>query len=71
MPLSVFKKQGESPQSLVFRFKKAMQKAGILVEARKQMFHNRPPNERVIKERALRRIQKQKEYARLKKLGKI
>lgn len=71
MALTVLKKSGETNQSLVFRFRKAVQKAGILLEARKQMYHDRKPNERVIKERALRRVQKQKEYERLKKLGKI
>ncbi|HPD19861.1 MAG TPA: 30S ribosomal protein S21 [Candidatus Pacearchaeota archaeon] len=60
----------ETPQSLVYRFTKAVQKSGLLVEARKRRFKERKKSDNLQKRAALLKAEKRKEYEKLKKLGK-
>ena len=71
MPLEVEKKGKESPQSLVRRFSKAVKKSGILKEARKRRFKQRPLSEKAQKEAALKRERVREEYQKKDKLGLI
>lgn len=71
MPLKVVKQKGESSKSLVNRFIQRVRLSGILLEARKRMFYQRPKSKQLKRRSALRRIQKEKEWQELKKLGKI
>lgn len=61
MALEVKRKEKESPQSLVRRFIYKVHKAGILLEARKRLFYEKPKTKRERKESALRRLQKERE----------
>ncbi len=67
----VVKNQNETNISLVRRFTKKMQSTGVLRYVKKTRFRARPFSALKKKERALKRIKKQKEIERLKKLGKI
>jgi ribosomal protein S21 len=68
--MKVQKQQKETSQSLVYRFTKAVQKSGILVEARKRRFSERPKSRNLKQRAALIRVEKKKEFQKLKKLGK-
>jgi len=56
----------ETPQSLVYRFTKAVQKSGLLVEARKRRFKERKKSDNLQKRAALLKAEKRKEYEKLK-----
>ncbi len=71
MPLEVKKQERESTQGLIRRFSKAIKKSGILKEARKRRFRQRPLSDKAKKEAALRREKIKKEYQRKEKLGLI
>ena len=66
------RRQGkESPHTLIYRFKKAVQESGILLRKRQIMFKERPKSKEKKKEAALRRERMKKYYEKLEKLGKI
>ncbi len=69
--MKVQKQTRENSQSLVYRFTKAIQKSGILIEARKRKFFERPKSKNLKKRGALIRIEKKKEFERAKKLGRL
>jgi ribosomal protein S21 len=71
MTLKVKRQDRETTQSLVRRFQKSVQQSGILIRARKSRFHKKSQNETSKKRAALRKEELRKEYAKLKKLGKI
>ena len=71
MPLKVEKQDKENTQSLIRRFTKAIKKSGILKEARKRRFRQRPLSERAKKEVALRREANKRNYEKMSKLGLI
>jgi hypothetical protein len=68
--MKIQKQLRETSQSLVYRFTKAVQKSGVLVEARKRRFVNRTKSENMLKRAALVRVEKKKEFDKAKKLGK-
>jgi hypothetical protein len=68
--MKIQKQQRETSQSLVYRFTKAVQKSGILIEARKRKFVKREKSENLKQRAALVREEKKKEFQKLKKLGK-
>jgi len=70
MPIKVIKHDRESSQSLVRRFSQKLRKSGILLEARKRRFVQKPKSQALKKRSALRRIRKKAEYIRLKKSGR-
>lgn len=70
MALEIRKKEKESSQSLIRRFAKAVQKSGILIQARERMFKERGLSEEKKKRAALRREELKKYYQELEKLGK-
>jgi len=71
MPLEVQKQGKESPQSLVRRFSKKVKQSGILLQAKKNRFQEKPKSKQLKKRSALRREQLKKEYETLEKMGKI
>lgn len=71
MPLKVQKQGRESSQGVVRRFTQKLRRSGILLEARKNRFKQRPESAQLRKRSALRRAGKREEYLELKKLGKI
>jgi len=68
--MKIQKQQKETSQSLVYRFTKAVQKSGILTEARKRRFRDRIKSENLQKRAALIKADKKKKFEKLKKLGK-
>ncbi len=71
MPLEVKKQERENTQSLIRRFTKAIKRSGILKEARKRRFRQRPLSEKAKKNNALRKLKLRKEYEKKDKLGLI
>ena len=71
MPLKIYKKERETSQNLIRRFKKAIHRSGILLEKRKRTFRKRQKSKNLKRKSALRRNKIKKEYERLEKLGKI
>ena len=69
--VGVVKNANESNASLLRRFTKRMQGSGVLKFARANRYIERPPSKFKKKARALKRIAKYKETAKLKKLGRI
>ncbi len=67
--MEVRKKEGENPNSLIFRFLKRIQQTGVLRESKKRRFRARPINRLKRKLSALHREQKKVEYEKAKKLG--
>jgi len=71
MPLKVQKQGRESSQGVVRRFTQKLRRSGILYEARKNRFKQRPESAQLRKRSALRCAGKKEEYLELKKLGKL
>lgn len=69
--IHIERKDRESSGSLMRRFSRKVQQAGILSRARSLRFHTRAPSEEKKKKSALHRIAKRKTMERLYKLGKI
>lgn len=67
--IEVKRKEGESPNSMLFRFTKKVRQSGVMAETRKRRFTSRPKNRRARRLSAVFRTQKKAEVARLKKLG--
>ena len=67
--MKIQKQLRETSQSLVYRFTKAVQKSGVLVEARKRRFVDRAKSENMQKRAALSKVEKIKEYEKAKKMG--
>lgn len=71
MALRIQRQIKETPQRLTYRFIRKIRESGILIEARKRQFWERPKNKRAKKESALRREELKRKYEKLKKLGKL
>lgn len=67
--IEVKKKEGESSQSLLFRFTKRVRQSGVLTEARGRRFRDRNVNKRKIRLSAQYRAEKKAEMLRKKRLG--
>lgn len=66
------KRQGnENSTNLLRRFSRRVKDSNIVREIRNKRYASRKPSTLVIKKSALRRIAKQAEITKLKKLGKI
>lgn len=68
--LEVKKQPKETTQRVVARFIQAVKKSGILIEAKKRMFRERPLSKFKKKKSALHRLKKKAEYERLEKIKK-
>ena len=69
MPVEVKKEERENSQGLIRRFRKKVQKSGILARARKTRFHHPSKSKEMRKKAALRREKLKIEYEKLEKLG--
>ncbi|MBI1961046.1 MAG: 30S ribosomal protein S21 [Candidatus Liptonbacteria bacterium] len=63
------RREGESAGSLVFRFTKKIQRAGVIKEAKKRRFHKRPKSRRARRISAVFSEVRKKEFLQKKKLG--
>lgn len=71
MAITAKKQKDETTLRLVQRFIQTVRASGIILEARKRMYRERPINERKKKLSALHRLKKQQEAERLKRLGRV
>ena len=69
--IEVTKQETESPMGLLKRFNKKIQTSSILKSAKSIRYNSRPKSNLQKKKRALKRIERTKEYTRLAKLGKL
>lgn len=69
--VEVRKKERETIEALLRRFKKQLQQSGVLYLARKRRFYESPKNKRQKREEAARRATLQKEKEHLRRLGKL
>ena len=69
--VSVAKQSSESTTSLIRRFTKRVQGAGILRRSRKIRYHARAASKAVRKKQALKLLEKRAAYEELAKLGKL
>ena len=70
MPLKVRRKEKENVQGLIRRFSQRIRQSGILIQARKVRFREKPKSRQAKKRTALRREELKKHYRELKKIGK-
>jgi hypothetical protein len=69
MTFEINKQERETNQSLIRRFTKRLRESGILVGAKKSVFHHREKSKQVQRRVTLRKLQKRKDYERAYKLG--
>ena len=69
--LEVARNENENNASVLRRFKKRMQSAGVLPKVRAIRYKRRPPSKLAKKKSALKRLQKHAARQKLYKLGKI
>jgi len=69
MGVIVKKKDGESPNSMVYRFVKKVQHSGVLREVKGRRFTKRGMNKNKRRLSAIHRTQKRAELEKAKKLG--
>jgi len=69
MAIAMKRKGGESTEGFVARFRKAIQKSGVLLESRHRRYSNRVVTKTKRHRSAMYRAGKVEEFARLKKLG--
>jgi ribosomal protein S21 len=64
-------KDHETIEALLRRFKKQLQRSGVLYLARKNRYYEPPKNKAKVREEAARRSEIGKEKEHLKKMGKL
>ena len=69
--VEVARNQNESNTSVIRRFTKRVQDAGVLKRARSLRYSKRKPSPYAKKKGALIKLDKRKEFERLKRLGKV
>lgn len=69
MSVKVKKRKGENFNSLLYRFNRKIKRSGILREARKRLYFQKPDNKNKRKVSALYREEKNKEIEKLKRYG--
>ncbi len=67
--LVIKKKEGESVNSLIFRFSKKVQQSGVVREVKGRRFFKRAQSKAKMRLSALHRVVKAKEIERDRKLG--
>jgi small subunit ribosomal protein S21 len=69
--VEVKRKEKEKIESLLRRFKKKLLQSGVLLEARKRRFYERPKSKKQLREEAKRRKELRDEKEYLRKIGKL
>lgn len=69
--LEVRRRRGESFEAMLRRFSRRLQLSGKIKEAKKGRFYTGEKSKAELKKSALRRIELQRHYEKLKKLGKL
>ena len=71
MGVVINKKEGESPNAVVYRFIKKVQQSGVLREAKSRRFTTRGVNKNKRRKSALHKAEKRATFERDRKLGKV
>lgn len=69
--IDVKRKRGESFEAMLRRFSRRVQLSGKMRQAKKIRFHSSDKSKGAVKRSALRRIELQEHYDKLKKIGKL
>lgn len=69
MAIGVRRREGESVNAMIYRFTKRAQQSGVIREAKRRRFHERPTSRVQVRLSAIHRTRKRAEFERLKKLG--
>ncbi len=69
--IEIKKTGNESSASIMRRFSRRVRESGIVKHVKENRYNSRKPSAFVNKKNALKKLDRQTEYARLKKLGKI
>ncbi len=69
MAIEVRKREGESPNNLLFSFTKRVKRSGILKEVRARKFHSRVKSRIKRRQSAIHRDAKRADVERQRKLG--
>ena len=69
--VEVKRKRGESFEAMLRRFNRRLQLSGKVLEAKKIRFYKGPKSKTELKKSALRRLELQRQYEQLKKMGKL
>lgn len=69
--IDVKRKRGESFEAMLRRFSRRVQLSGTMRQARKIRFHDEGKSKTAVRKSALRRLELQKQYDKLKKMGKL
>ena len=69
MAIEVRKKEGESPNAILYSFTRKVKRSGILKEVRHRKFHDRPVSRLKRRVSAIHREAKKADIERQKKLG--
>ena len=69
MGVIINKKEGESPNSMIFRFTKKVQQSGVLRETKKRRFTKRATSKPKRRASALHKIAKKLAHEKAKKMG--
>lgn len=69
--VEVRKKERESIESLLRRFKRRLKQSRVLINVRGRMFYEPPKSKKLIREEAKRRKESKEKREYLKKIGKI
>ena len=69
MTFEIAKQERETNQTLIRRFTKRLRNSGILINAKKSVFHKREKSGQTQRRAALRKIEKRDEYEKAWKLG--
>lgn len=69
--VEVRKKERESTESLLRRFKKRVQQSGILIQARKGRFYTKKKSKKLLREAAARKKEFGEQREHLRRMGKI
>ena len=67
--INLKRKEGEPPNSLVSRFTRKVMRSGILREAKKRRYNERPVNRNKRRASALHREEKRKEIEKARRMG--
>ena len=71
MAIEVRKKDGESPNAILYNFTRRVKRSGILKEVRSRKYHDRPMSRIKSRASAIHREEKKADIERQKKLGLI
>lgn len=71
MAIEVRKKDGESPNAILYNFTRRVKRSGILKEIRGRKYHDRPMSRIKRRASAIHREEKKADIERQKKLGLI